>query len=275
MFRTACRVVGLFVALTSAAAAQDLATSSPGPEETPAPDPGGRLAGKLRVVAKGRSRECGQLSRKRDPAGGYMWQINGCSTLVDLLAVDQCGNGKLDPGEVCDPSAGQGCSQGKYCGDLCDSCEDSPTPTPPPTPTRTPVFSPGPSATPAPTPTPPVTLAGCPAGSWDVTGEALTQGFGRDWVRIGDGQTHTYCFNLTKEVWKLSIYISDRTGADQCTWGTYTIIPPLGSGLPEYVTVGRGGGNPILHPPLGTWVVRITEATTPNCDDHYQIVFYY
>lgn len=203
----------------------------------------------------GNFRQCGTFSRvDRD------WHLTGCPSLFAVIAEDQCGNGTLDPGEVCDNSAPtSGCPQGTACVD-CDSCvTGTPVPTPIPTP--------------APTPTGSFNEA-CPQGELprlNIPGDTV---WGLDWVPIGDGETHTYCFTLSTFSRKLQITIADRTGASQCTWNTIQYIPPPGSGLSTQTGVGRGSSYSFFNTnglPMGVWRISITEAVTPDCADKYQI----
>ena len=124
-----------------------------------------------------------------------------------------------------------------------------------------------------PTPTP--VAVDCAQGTLprlNYTGDAV---WGKDWVPIGDGEVHTYCFQLRTFSRKLIMRVGDRTGAEQCTWNTTEFIPPQGSSLKTEVGTGRGAGYSFYDPaglPQGIWRIRITEAVTPNCNDKYAVL---
>lgn len=154
----------------------------------------------------------------------------------------QCGNGIKEIGEECESSSQ--CSSGQACSASC-ACVQNPT-------------------------------GGCPAGARDLTnGPFFSPGIaGLDWVPIGDGETHVYCFTAAdSSKIALQINVGDRTGVAQCSWGHYEFISPTGK---KYEGDGRGDAIRFTKPmALGTYVVRITQAVDPTCNDKYKITIVY
>ena len=116
----------------------------------------------------------------------------------------------------------------------------------------------------------------CPQGTLPkIALPSVGDAFGRDWVPIGDGETHTYCYNQDFSTNKIEMMLVDRTGAEQCSWNTTEYIPPAGSGLKTHVDTGRGSSANFFDSaglPQGIWRIRITEAVKSGCSDTYGLL---
>jgi len=218
---------------------------------------------------------CGDLSKERAEAGS-VWSIKGCQPLTDLVngAVPTptpppstlCGNGIVDPGEVCDTGdtytcGGKGSSA---CVSNCTSCNGSTAPTPTPKPTSTP------------SPVDPE----CNMGElppFDFAGAVGWLGIRK--VGIKPGETHTWCVPLTSNVRAWTMSIGDYSGAWQCAYHSAQYIPPAGSGLATQSTsqetinsVGNFRAPLGSYLPTGTWKIRLTASSAyPDCPMAYQV----
>ena len=141
-----------------------------------------------------------------------------------------------------------------------------------------------PISLPTPTPTPTPVAVECAQGEIPPARGGVFTGFegwyGRDRVFIADGETHTWCFTVNVDTWRVALSVADRTGAAQCFWHTAEFIPPPNSDLKSRGGSGNNSATEWQWPdhrniPKGTYGIRITASPMPGCTDLYQITAHY